>query len=91
MDTKGVISLEAVRAYQQRYGAKQTEECLRKLGILQQFYNAFSLPIGRELLGEIQSQLMQLSSKVLLDPNATDDDKAMFRAYSAIEIGRAHV
>ena len=27
---------------------------------------------------------MQLSSKVLLDPNATDDDKAMFRAYSAI-------
>ena len=84
MDSKGVINLEQVRAYQQKFGARQTEECLRKLGTLQQFYNAYSLPIGRELLGEIQSALMQLSSRVLLDPNATDDDRSMFRACSAI-------
>ena len=84
LDSRGVITLDSVRAYQQKHGARQAEECLRRLGILQQFYNAYSLPLGRELLEDIRSSLVQLSARVLTDPNATDDDKAMFRAYSAI-------
>lgn len=84
MDSKGVISLDSVRAYQQRYGAKQAEECLRRLGILQQFYNAYNLPVGRELLAELQSEMIKLGNRVLTDPSATADDKAMFRAYSSI-------
>jgi hypothetical protein len=84
VDSKGVINLEQVRAYQQRNGTRMTEECLRKLGILQQFYNAFSLPMGKELLAEVNSEMVRLSGKVLTDPTATDDDKAMFRAYTHI-------
>ena len=84
MEDRGVISLNAVRAYQQRHGARQTEECLRRLGMLQQFYNAYSLPIGKELLEDIRSELVRLSARVLTDPNATEDDKSMFRAYSTI-------
>lgn len=84
MDSKGVISLDAVRAYQQRHGAKQTELCLQRLGILQTFYHAQSTTIGKELLACVNSELIRLSEKVLTDPEATNDDKSMFRAYAHI-------
>ena len=89
MESKGVINLDQVRAYHQRYGAKQTDECLRKLGILQQFYNAYNLPVGRELLNEVNSELVRLSTRILTDPESTDDDKAMYRAYVQIAQGWA--
>ena len=84
METKGQINLEQVKAYTQRYGARQTEECLRKLGVLQQFYNAYSLPLGRELLAEVNSEMVRLSGKILTDPMSTEDDKCMYRAFSVI-------
>ena len=84
MDSRGTISIDAVRAYSEKFGRKQTEECLRRLGMLQQFYNAYSLPLGRELLAEINAEMVKLSSKVLTDPDAKDDDKNMFRAYATI-------
>ena len=84
METKGVVNLDAVRAYQQRHGAKQTEECLKRLGILQTFYNAQATPVGKELLACVSSELIRLSERILTDPAATDDDKSMFRAYSHI-------
>ena len=84
MESRGMISLDAVRAYQQKHGARQTEACLQKLGMLQQFNNAINLPIGRELLGDINNELVRLGTKVLTDPEATADDKCMFRAYSNI-------
>lgn len=84
MDSKGTINLEQVRTYQQRNGARMTEACLQRLGILQQFYNAYSLPVGRELLASVNSELVRLGEKVLMNPDATADDKCMFRAYSTI-------
>ncbi len=84
MDSRGTISIDSVRAYSEKFGRKQTEECLRRLGMLQQFYNAYSLPLGRELLAEINSEMVKLSSKVLTDPDSSDDDKNMFRAYATI-------
>ena len=84
MDSSGVINLEQVRAYQQRHGAKQTEDCLQKLGILQSFYHAQTTTLGKELLACVNSELVRISEKVLTDPNSTDDDKAMFRAYSHV-------
>ena len=89
MESKGVINLDQVRAYHQRYGAKQTDECLRKLGILQQFYNAYSLPVGKELLNEVNSELVRLSTKILTDPESTNDDKCMYRAFTSIAQGWA--
>ena len=84
MDSRGPISIDAVRAYSEKFGRKQTEECLRRLGMLQQFYNAYSLPLGKELLSEINAEMVRLSGKVLTDPDSKDDDKNMFRAYSTI-------
>ena len=84
MDSRGVVSLESVRAYQQKHGSAQTQACLQKLGILQQFNNALNLPLGQELLGDINNELVRLGTKVLTDPEATDDDRCMFRAYSSI-------
>jgi hypothetical protein len=84
VDSKGAIGIEQVKAYSQRYGPRQTEECLRKLGVLQQFYNAYNLPLGRELLTEVNSELVRLAGRVLTDPEATSDDKNMYRAYMLI-------
>ena len=84
MDSRGTISIDAVRAYSEKFGRKQTEECLRRLGMLQQFYNAYSLPLGKELLAEINAEMVRLSGKVLTDPDSKDDDKNMFRAYATI-------
>lgn len=61
-----------------------TEACLQRLGVLQQFYNAYNLPVGKELLGEVNSEMAKLSSKILLDPNANFEDKALFLAYITI-------
>lgn len=84
MDIRGQVTLDSIRAYSDKYGRKQTEECLKRLGILQQFYNAYSLPIGKELLLDINNSMIVLSKKILTDPESTSDDKAMFRAYSSI-------
>lgn len=84
MDSKGAISIEQVKAYSQRYGPRQTEECLRKLGVLQQFYTAYSLPVGQELLSEVNNELVRLAGRLLTDPEATNDDKCMYRAYMLI-------
>ena len=84
METRGQINLEQVQAYQRRYGSKQTEEVLRKLGILQTFYNAHSLPLGRELLAEVNSEMIRLSGKILTDPESTVDDKCLYRAFTMI-------
>lgn len=84
MESRGVVTLEAVQRYQQKHGAMQTQACLQKLGMLQQFYNARNLPVGMELLDDINDELIRLGLKVLTDPESTADDKAMFRAYSSI-------
>ena len=84
MESKGRITIEDVKAYQQKHGPRMTEQCLRKLGVLQQFYNAYNLPLGKELLEEINSEMLKLSSKILLDPNANFEDKAKFGAYLTI-------
>lgn len=84
MDSKGVIHLDQIRAYSQRHGAKQTEECLRRLGVLQQFYNAYSTVVGKELLSGVNAELVRLAEKVLTDPASDEDDKAMYRAYASI-------
>lgn len=84
MDSKGVVQLDQMRAYAQRHGAKQTEECLRRLGVLQQFYNAYSTVVGKELLACVNSELVRLAERVLTNPGSDEDDKAMYRAYSAI-------
>ena len=84
MESKGIINIDQIKAYSQRFGARQTEECLRKLNFLQQFYNAYSLPLGRELLAEVNAEMVRLANKVLTDPESKEDDKAMYRAYTYI-------
>lgn len=84
MDNRGTVNLDQVRAYTQRHGARQTEECLRKLGIYQTFYNAYSTTVGKELLSTINAELVRLSEMILCSPESTDDNKAMYRAFSHI-------
>lgn len=84
MDSRGAVSKEEFAAYAKKFGAQRATMKLDTLGKTQQFMNAYESPLGKELLGEVNSELSRLSQIILLGDDAKPEDKALFRAYLTI-------
>jgi len=73
-----------IQAYIAKVGGKKAQEAFNIMQKNQQFMWASETPIGKALLKDIEQKIEYLSRKVIMDDEASPEDKMELRAYIKI-------